>query len=145
MTIQALLAIFSIVYLQGMVPRSERKRLLLRMSLPLPTSVVQTQCVPFPSLHTSNSDVLQTIGTATGLILALAMYPDAQRRAQEEIDSVIGPNRLPDWDDYERLPYLQAVVKEVVRMWPVAPLGTYSSVYLNPISLTLLSCTPCYK
>ncbi|KAH6919340.1 cytochrome P450 98A3 [Coprinopsis sp. MPI-PUGE-AT-0042] len=64
-----------------------------------------------------------TIGTASGLILALAMHPDVQRRAQEEIDTTIGPYRLPDFDDYERLPYLQALVKEVVRMWPVAPLA----------------------
>ncbi|KAH6899211.1 cytochrome P450 98A3 [Coprinopsis sp. MPI-PUGE-AT-0042] len=64
-----------------------------------------------------------TIGTASGLILALAMYPEAQRRAQDEIDSIIGPNRLPAFDDYERLPYLQAIVREVIRLWPVAPLA----------------------
>ncbi|KAH6899210.1 cytochrome P450 [Coprinopsis sp. MPI-PUGE-AT-0042] len=64
-----------------------------------------------------------TIGTASGLILALAMYPDAQRRAQGEIDTVVGPSRLPDFDDFPHLPYLQALVKEVARLWPVAPLA----------------------
>ncbi|KAH6919329.1 cytochrome P450 [Coprinopsis sp. MPI-PUGE-AT-0042] len=64
-----------------------------------------------------------TIGTASGLILALAMYPDAQRRAQGEIDTVVGPSRLPDFDDFPHLPYLQALVNEVARLWPVAPLA----------------------
>ncbi|KAH6919314.1 cytochrome P450 [Coprinopsis sp. MPI-PUGE-AT-0042] len=64
-----------------------------------------------------------TLGTALGLILALAQHPEAQRRAQEEIDSVIGPGQLLDFDDLARLPYLQALLKEVVRMWPVTPLA----------------------
>ncbi|KAH6899225.1 cytochrome P450 [Coprinopsis sp. MPI-PUGE-AT-0042] len=64
-----------------------------------------------------------TLGTALGLILALAQHPEAQRRAQEEIDSVMGPGQLLDFDDLARLPYLQALLKEVVRMWPVTPLA----------------------
>lgn len=47
--------------------------------------------------------------------LAMLTHPDIQRKAQQEIDSVIGPNRLPDFLDMERLPYLSAVVKEVLR------------------------------
>lgn len=64
-----------------------------------------------------------TIGSASGLILALAMYPDKQRKAQDELDSVVGPGRLPDFDDFAQLPYLRALIKEVIRFWPVAPLG----------------------
>ena len=40
-------------------------------------------------------------------------FPDAQARAQEEIDSLIGEERSPKLDDIERLPYIQAVIKEV--------------------------------
>ena len=65
----------------------------------------------------------QTIGSASGLILALAMYPDKQRKAQAELDGVVGPGRLPDFDDFAQLPYLRALIKEVIRFWPVAPLG----------------------
>ena len=56
--------------------------------------------------------------------LAMTLYPDAQRRAQEEIDAVIGTDRLPGFADREHLPYVEALVKEVFRWNPVAPLGT---------------------
>jgi cytochrome P450 len=42
-------------------------------------------------------------------------YPDVQRRAQQEVDSIVGQGQLPDFSDVERLKYLPAVVKEVLR------------------------------
>lgn len=48
-------------------------------------------------------------------VLAMLKHPDVQRRAQLEIDSIVGPNRLPNFSDIPRLPYLSAVVKEVLR------------------------------
>jgi len=50
-------------------------------------------------------------------------HPEVQRKAQEELDKVIGRNRLPDLDDRESLPYVSALLKEVLRFYPVAPLG----------------------
>ncbi|KZT12900.1 p450-domain-containing protein [Laetiporus sulphureus 93-53] len=50
-------------------------------------------------------------------------YPDVQRKAQEEIDTVIGGERLPELADRERLPYVNAVCLEVLRWQPVTPLG----------------------
>ena len=55
--------------------------------------------------------------------LAMTVFPDAQRKAQEEIDRVIGQNRLPSFEDRENLPYIDATVKEVLRWHPVAPMG----------------------
>lgn len=46
-----------------------------------------------------------------------------QRKAQEEIDRVLGPDQLPKMADREKLPYLEAVVKETLRWHPVAPMG----------------------
>jgi cytochrome P450 len=46
-----------------------------------------------------------------------------QRKAQEEIDRVLGPGRLPTVADRGNLPYVDAVVKEVLRWHPVAPMG----------------------
>ncbi|KAJ3506015.1 hypothetical protein NMY22_g17383 [Coprinellus aureogranulatus] len=63
------------------------------------------------------------VGSLTALFLALAMNPEAQRKAQAEIDSVVGLGRLPSLDDRESLPYVSAVVKEVERWHTVAPLG----------------------
>jgi cytochrome P450 len=54
--------------------------------------------------------------------LAMATHPDCQTKAQEEIDSVIGTHRLPEFDDRSSLPYVEAVYREVMRWKPVAPL-----------------------
>jgi cytochrome P450 len=48
-------------------------------------------------------------------ILAVLIHPEVQKKAQEEIDSVIGPDRLPDFSDQDKLPYVNAVLKEVLR------------------------------
>lgn len=48
-------------------------------------------------------------------ILAMLKYPEVQRRAQEEVDSVVGHERLPDLSDIEQLPYVSAVMKEALR------------------------------
>ena len=56
----------------------------------------------------------------------MTLYPDVQRKAQEELDSVVGTDRLPELADKEDLPYLDALVKEVLRWNPVAPLGKLS-------------------
>ncbi|KII84423.1 hypothetical protein PLICRDRAFT_671374 [Plicaturopsis crispa FD-325 SS-3] len=57
------------------------------------------------------------------LILAFCAFPEAQRKAQEEIDRVVGKDRMPNLDDFVDLPYIQAVVKETHRFRPVAPLA----------------------
>ena len=53
----------------------------------------------------------------------MALYPEVQKKAQAEIDTVIGPNRLPDFYDRPSLPYINAVVKELLRWNLVGPLG----------------------
>lgn len=51
------------------------------------------------------------------------LHPDVQLNAQEELDKVVGRSRLPDFSDLEELPYLEAVYKEVLRWFPIVPLG----------------------
>ncbi|RPD58783.1 cytochrome P450 [Lentinus tigrinus ALCF2SS1-6] len=53
--------------------------------------------------------------------LAMALYPDVQKKAQEELDRVIGPSRLPDFSDRDSLPYINALVKEVLRWHVTTP------------------------
>jgi cytochrome P450 len=53
----------------------------------------------------------------------MTVSPEVQKRAQEEIDRVVGTDRLPTVADRENLPYVDAVVKEVLRWHPVAPMG----------------------
>ncbi|VDC01477.1 unnamed protein product [Peniophora sp. CBMAI 1063] len=55
--------------------------------------------------------------------LAMLLYPDVQKRAQDEIDAVVGRSRVPTFADMPRLPYINAVVKEVIRWRPVSPMA----------------------
>jgi len=63
----------------------------------------------------------------------MAMYPDAQRKAQDEIDRVVGPNRLPNYDDRTSLPYAEALYREVMRWGPPSPLNTAHTATENDI------------
>lgn len=56
----------------------------------------------------------------------MTLYPEIQRRAQEELDRVIGTDRMPTFSDRKNLPYIDALVKEAIRWHPVAPLGKSS-------------------
>ena len=49
--------------------------------------------------------------------------PHVYKKAQEEMDSVVGPDRLPDFADRDALPYLNAIVEELYRWQPGVPLG----------------------
>lgn len=53
----------------------------------------------------------------------MAMFPEIQSKAQNELDAVIGRERLPSYEDRDLLPYVQAVVLECTRWLPVLPLG----------------------
>lgn len=56
-------------------------------------------------------------------VLAITLNPEVQRKAQVEIDSVIGSDRLPNMSDQDSLPYVNAIIQEVVRWQPVTPIG----------------------
>ncbi|VDC01387.1 unnamed protein product [Peniophora sp. CBMAI 1063] len=73
------------------------------------------------SLYAGGQDTVSaTLGT---FFLAMLLYPDVQRRAQAELDGVLGRCRLPTAPELEQLPYLQAVFKEVLRWHTVACLN----------------------
>ena len=52
----------------------------------------------------------------------MSQCPDVQKRAQADIDQLMS-NRLPTLDDLDSLPYIRAIVKEVLRWGTVVPLG----------------------
>ncbi|KAI5246852.1 cytochrome P450 [Aureobasidium subglaciale] len=64
-----------------------------------------------------------TSSTLYAFVQAMVLYPDVQAKAQEEIDRVIGPDRLPVMADAPDLPYVRRCVKELIRWFPVGPLG----------------------
>ncbi|KZT69389.1 cytochrome P450 [Daedalea quercina L-15889] len=56
-------------------------------------------------------------------VLAMVLYPDLFAKAREELDRVIGCNRLPNIHDRDALPYLECVLKETLRFSCPTPLG----------------------
>lgn len=79
---------------------------------------------------------------------------DVQKKAQQEIDSVIGLDRLPTFEDLPQLPYINAVVTEVLRWNSVAPVGVphratedgiISGYFIPKDSIVMcnLWCVPC--
>jgi len=64
-----------------------------------------------------------TSSTLNSCIKYLAASPAAQARANEELSSVVGNYRSPTFDDEEHLPYLRAMVKEILRLRPTTNIG----------------------
>ena len=53
----------------------------------------------------------------------MSLNPDVQKKAQAELDNVLGPDRLPTFEDRSSLPYVEALVMETLRWHPVLPIG----------------------
>ncbi|CAA7263055.1 unnamed protein product [Cyclocybe aegerita] len=64
-----------------------------------------------------------TISATGTFFYAMAISPDVQKKAQAEIDRVVGTNRLPDFTDRPSLPYIEAIYREVMRFCPPLPIG----------------------
>ncbi|QRV88544.1 cytochrome P450 family protein [Ceratobasidium sp. AG-Ba] len=56
-------------------------------------------------------------------VLAMTMFPDAQNKAQEELDRVVGLSRLPSLSDRHDLTYVENLMHEVMRWQPIVSLG----------------------
>ena len=66
----------------------------------------------------------QTVSTLMLFFLAMAKHPNVQAKAQAELDAVVGQDRLPECTDRGSLPYVNAVISELMRWQPVVPLGS---------------------
>ncbi|XP_070541889.1 steroid 17-alpha-hydroxylase/17,20 lyase-like isoform X1 [Ptychodera flava] len=72
--------------------------------------------------------------TGNSLYWAIAYmvnYPDVQVKVQEEIDDVIGHDRYPKLSDRQEMPYCDAVIRELMRIKPVAALAITHSTTCN--------------
>jgi cytochrome P450 len=66
-----------------------------------------------------------TATTLQWFFKAAVLYPESIKRAQEEIDRVVGPNRLPDWTDRPQLRYITALINELHRWATATPLAFF--------------------
>ena len=69
---------------------------------------------------------MKTSSGIKSFFLAATLHPEVVRLAQQQLDEVLGGERLPDFSDMPRLPYISALVKEVLRWRPPTPLGASS-------------------
>lgn len=64
-----------------------------------------------------------TMAATMTFLLAMVLHPNIQRKAQGEIDRVVGTDRLPSLDDRDKMPFIAHVMWESLRWNPVAPLA----------------------
>ena len=57
--------------------------------------------------------------------LAMLANPEAQKRAHKELDATLRPGDLPQFCDQDSLPFISAIVKEVLRWKTIAPIGEH--------------------
>jgi len=101
-------------------------------------SVVATCLEELPELRNNSIDeeAIQGVGgtiylagsgtilsAVSSFFLAATLHPEVVRLGQQELDRVLGGERLPDFSDMPQLPYISAIVKEVLRWRPPTPIG----------------------
>ncbi|KAJ3511033.1 hypothetical protein NLJ89_g4329 [Agrocybe chaxingu] len=64
-----------------------------------------------------------TVSSTTCFFYTMLMHPEFQRKAQAEIDKIVGTNRLPTFEDRPSLPYIEAIYREVMRYAPPLYIG----------------------
>ena len=77
--------------------------------------------------YESDSCTIQTMSAIFTAFTLIVANPLIQARIQAELDLVVGKDRLPDFSDRPRLPYLQCVISEALRWGASTPVGTYTS------------------
>ncbi|RXW22176.1 hypothetical protein EST38_g3685 [Candolleomyces aberdarensis] len=73
------------------------------------------------SLFTAGSDT--TVSAIASCILGLLEYPEVLKKAQAQIDTVVKPGHLPEFEDEPSLPYITAIVNETLRWRDVVPIS----------------------
>ncbi|KAI0754867.1 cytochrome P450 [Daedaleopsis nitida] len=73
------------------------------------------------SMFGAGSDT--TSGVLAFLVMASAQYPEAQHRAQAQLDAVVSRDRIPTFADMDKLPEVWAYIEELYRWRPVVPGG----------------------
>lgn len=105
------------------VPRSVFKRLsYLYAHLHTYSRIRHSNYIASGVIFVSYRDSTQNIAPLQSVFLGVLSNPGAQCKAQEELDRVLGPGNLPDFSHVDDLPYVTALVKEVLRWHDPAPI-----------------------
>ncbi|KAF3901771.1 hypothetical protein AA313_de0203516 [Arthrobotrys entomopaga] len=104
-------------YVSGLMDRHDKKVLDEEAST-MELKLIKDSAI---SMYGGGSDT--TVAGLSFFFRAMILNPEVQKKAQEEIDRVIGKDRLPTFEDRESLPYIEAVFKEALRFNPIVPAG----------------------
>lgn len=75
--------------------------------------------------------LFESVTVLVNFVLAMLHYPEVMHKAQNELDAVVGRERAPTFKDKAHLPYIRAVIREILRWRPIAPLGERSHIRYN--------------
>ncbi|KAG2152638.1 cytochrome P450 [Suillus bovinus] len=101
----------------GIAPKSFSSELLKDRTL----TVEEDDIVKWSALSVFSGGADTTVSAIYSFFLAMTLYPDVQKKAQAEIDAVVGPDRLPSFADRASLPYIEALTKEILRWHVIIP------------------------
>ena len=81
-------------------------------------------------------------------LMYMILYPEVQKAVQKELDAVVGQNRRPTLEDRPNLPYVEAVIHELLRVCSIAPIApphratedAYVNGYFIPKETMLIIC-----
>ncbi|KAA1476676.1 CyP450 monooxygenase [Dentipellis sp. KUC8613] len=121
---------------QGMVENTAAPSMALKMMEGLERNVVgpdSLQAAKDACAVTFAAGADTTVSAIMTATLGLLLHPETQRCAQQELDRVVGRNRLPTYEDRSSLPYLEAVFREALRWHPVLPLSVMRAAYEEDI------------
>ncbi|XP_038061585.1 cytochrome P450 2F3-like [Patiria miniata] len=107
-------------------------------------SHISTENLPHTLIHLYSAGTENVSTTLRWGLMYMIAYPEVQARVQEELDRVVGPNRMPQLSDEAALPYTQATILELQRFSTVAPLGAahVSTDEFNLYGYTIPARTP---
>jgi len=101
-----------------------------------PVDVIEclASVTPEPELHIDEQDIIDEVltiavgamettrSTIKTMMMLLALFPDIQQRVCEEIERVLGKNDRPTPQDLQDMKYMEAVIKETLRLYPSIPI-----------------------
>ncbi|KAL0569128.1 hypothetical protein V5O48_012841 [Marasmius crinis-equi] len=74
-----------------------------------------------------------SVSVTSTFFLAMAMHPEVQKKAQEELDTMIGRGRTPGYEERPNLPYIEAIFKETLRWAPALPAGLSRAAFSDDV------------
>ncbi|KAF8597618.1 cytochrome P450 [Ceratobasidium sp. AG-I] len=108
---------------QGMIERPSYSSKLLELKGGINATEEDIDLIKWSAATMFTAGSTTTTALVYSFIFTMSIRPDVAARIQAEIDAQVGRDRIPTLHDRETLPYMEAVLQEVIRFYPVFPFG----------------------